>query len=177
MRDTDLHIPTLTTERLILRPLGLEDVDALVPFYATEGVRFVGGPMTREQVWRMVAMELGHWQLRGYGRWAVARRDTGVFCGTVGLWCPEGWPEPEIGWTLLPAAQGQGIATEAARTARHYAYDVLDWDTAISLIDPANARSIALAERLGARHDGMYTHERFGPMAIWRHPSAQELAT
>lgn len=172
---TIIEIPTLETERLRLRALGLADVEALVPFYATEDARFVGGPATEEQVWRIVGLEVGHWHMRGYGQWAVELRDTGTFCGTVGLWNPHGWPEPEVGWTLLPTARGKGIAFEAALCARKYAYDVLDWETIISLIDLENAPSIRLAERLGAKHDGNFVHERFGEMGVWRHPSPEAL--
>ncbi|MEO1689867.1 MAG: GNAT family N-acetyltransferase, partial [Pseudomonadota bacterium] len=46
----------------------------------------------------------------------------------------------------------------------------------ISLIDPENARSIALAERLGARHDGDFTHDEHGFMRLYRHPAPADLA-
>ena len=52
-----------------------------------------------------------------------------------------------------PAAEGKGYAFEAAQAARAHAFDVLGWETAVSYIDPGNARSIELAERLGAVRD------------------------
>ena len=67
--------------------------------------------------------------------------------GLVGLWFPEGWHEPEIGWILFEGAEGRGIAREAAEAARAHAYGTLGWTTAVSVIHPGNARSIALADR------------------------------
>ncbi|MEM6489874.1 MAG: GNAT family N-acetyltransferase [Pseudomonadota bacterium] len=163
-------IPVLQTERLTLRAPAERDFQAWVDFYARGDTRYVGGPIHRNVVWRTLAAYLGHWAMRGYGMWAVEERATGTFCGNVGLWFPEGWPEAEIGWTLLDRAVGRGIAFEAAAAAREHAYGALGWDTVISLIDPANARSIRLAERLGATLDGHVTHAQYGRMAVYRHP-------
>jgi RimJ/RimL family protein N-acetyltransferase len=169
-------IPTLSTERLILRAPESRDFAPFAAFYAGPRAQFVGGPLTRELAWRMLAMEIGHWQLKGFGRWIVERRDTGESAGLVGPFAPEGWPEPELGWDLFDGHEGQGFATEAARAAREHAYRGLGWTTAISLVKPANTASLAVCRRLGARQDGEITHERHGPMQVWRHPSPEELA-
>lgn len=169
-------IPRLTTENLLLREYRQEDFPAFADFYATERSRFIGGPLTRELAWRALATHLGHWALRGYGFWAVEERATGRFCGHVGLWFPEGWLEPEVGWVLMGHAEGRGIAQEAALAARRFAYDSLGWTTAVSLIDPGNTRSIRLAQRLDCRFEGMFSHVRLGPMEIWRHPAQGKTA-
>lgn len=168
-----IDIPILETERFIMRGHMESDFESEAEFYATDASRFVGGPMTRELLWRSFASLIGHWVLRGYGFWALEERNTGAYLGRVGLWFPEGWPEPELGWTLMPSAQGKGYATQAAIQTRDYAYTKLGWKTAISLIDPDNKPSIALAKRLGASEDGTYQHERYGLMHIWRHPSPE----
>lgn len=168
-------IPTLTTERLILRAPQESDLEAEVAFYASERSAHVGGPVPRDQVWRMLATFLGHWALRGYGFWGIQDRETGAYLGRAGLWFPEGWPEREIGWALMAGAEGRGIAKEAALAAREYAYKVLNWETTISLIAPSNTRSIALAERLGARYEKNFDHARFGKSLIYRHPSPEGL--
>lgn len=168
-----MQIPTLETPRLILRPLTPDDFEPLCAFYATEHSKFVGGPMTPELVWRALATELGHWALRGFGRWAVEEKATGKMVGLVGLWRPEGFPENELGWDLLPEATGQGYATEAALAARAYAYETLAWPTLVSMIVPENTGSIGVATRLGAEYDSDFTHERFGPMQLWRHPAPE----
>lgn len=173
MPDASFSIPRLQTARLILREYRQADFDAFAAFYASERSQFIGGPVTREMAWRGLATHLGHWALRGYGFWAVEDRASGQFCGHVGLWFPEGWPEPEVGWVMMGHAEGRGIAHEAALAARDYAFGPLGWTTAISAIDPGNARSIRLAARMDCQREGDFTHVRLGPMQIWRHPPPQ----
>ena len=173
---TTAPIPTLHTERLTLRAPGPEDFEPYAAFYASDRAAMVGGPLERHEAWRGLAGLIGHWTLRGYGRWSVRDRATGEPLGTVGLHFPEGWPEPEVGWIVYEAAEGRGIAHEAALAARAHAYGTLGWRTAISTIDPRNARSIALAERMGARRDGAFEHPKHGTVPIWRHPRPDALA-
>lgn len=170
-----LNIPTLETDRLILRAPCEADAEQEFAFFETDASRFVGGPLRPDEVWRQQAAILGHWLMRGYGFWALDDKATGSYLGRVGLWNPLGWPEPEIGWTLLPAAQGNGYATEAALAARAHAYDVLGWPTAISLILPENEPSKAVARRLGASLDSYYQHPKYGPTEIWRHLAPGEI--
>jgi RimJ/RimL family protein N-acetyltransferase len=170
-------IPTLTTQRLTLRAPRLTDFDAYAGFRASDRAHFVGGPNTDIQAWGQFIGLAGQWTIRGYGRWIVADRETDAPLGVVGLLYPIGWPEPEIAWSMFAAAEGRGLAHEAALAARRYAYGTAGWTTAISLIDPANTRSTALAGRLGCHPDGTYQHAIFGAMQIWRHPApAQGLA-
>ncbi|MDJ0824683.1 MAG: GNAT family N-acetyltransferase [Rhodobacter sp.] len=166
-----IDIPVLQTDRLTLRAPSETDFPALAAFYASDRSQFVGGPQTAEQTWRTLASELGHWALKGYGRWAVEISKTGDFIGLIGLWNPEGWPEEELGWDLMNGFEGNGYATEAAVAARRYAYEVLGWPTLMSLIRFPNTRSIALAERMGAAYERDFTHERHGHMGVWRHPA------
>ncbi|MCA0870753.1 GNAT family N-acetyltransferase [Seohaeicola saemankumensis] len=170
-----MQIPTLETSRLILRAPGPQDFAPFADFYASPRADFVGGPLSPELSWRMLAMEIGHWTLKGFGRWTVETRDGGDIVGMVGLFEPEGWPEPEIGWDLFNGFEGKGYATEAGEAARAYAYDILGWTTAISLVKPDNTGSASVAQRLGARHDGDFTHERHGFMHVYRHPAPDAL--
>ncbi|WP_299620967.1 GNAT family N-acetyltransferase [uncultured Tateyamaria sp.] len=174
MSDTFI-IPTLSTERLVLRAPGLQDAPQHAAFYASDRTNFVGGPLTAELAWRNPAMELGHWALRGFGRWAVTEKGNDTAIGIVGLWHPMGFPENELGWDLFDGATGKGYATEAARAARNYAYDRLGWTTLTSMIDPKNTGSAAVATRLGAAFDYDFDHERFGSIQIWRHPGPEAL--
>lgn len=163
-------IPVLETERFVMRGYRAEDVASFVSFYGTERSRYVSGPLTPELAARALMTYAGHWHVRGYGRWMVEDKATGETLGNVGLWYPDGWPEPEIGWTLFENGEGRGVAYETAVAARAYAYGTLGWTTTISLIAPANARSRVLAERMGATREGEFAHERFGQMDVWRHP-------
>ncbi len=121
-----------------------------------EVMRFMGGAVDRERAWRAMATFTGHWVLKGFGLWAVERKTDGVLLGRIGLWEPEGWPGLEIGWTLARAAWGRGYAQETALAAIDWAWTELAASRLISLIDPANARSIRVAERLGMRPSGSY---------------------
>lgn len=168
----ELDVPKLETERLILRGFKESDIAAEAEFYASDRSEYVGGPMTAAQTWRSVAGMIGHWSLRGFGFFAVELKETGAYCGHVGPWCPADWPEPEIGWSMMNGFEGRGIAHEAALATRRWAYETLGWKTAISLIAAGNARSIALARKLGAVYESDFEHERYGTVPIYRHPDA-----
>jgi RimJ/RimL family protein N-acetyltransferase len=143
---------TLETERLLLRPFRDSDIDAYAAMCADPDVmRYIGGrsALSRDDAWRQMAMFAGHWQLRGFGLWAVEEQVSGSLVGRVGLHFPEGWPDRELAWTLARPYWGRGFALEAARAALAHAFDRLGWTRVISLIDPDNRRSIRLAERLG----------------------------
>lgn len=176
MTGTELHIPTLETERLRLRAPKASDFDAYADFCMSDRSKGVGGPYTRGDAFQRLAGLIGQWVLRGYGRWMVADRATDAPLGVVGILHPVEWPEPEIAWSVFAGAEGRGIAHEAALEARRYAYNVLGWQTIISCTTPDNHRSIALAQRMGARPDGSFEHPVFGTLLIWRHPSASEVA-
>jgi RimJ/RimL family protein N-acetyltransferase len=114
-----------------------------------EVMRFMGGPLDEMDTWRQMAVFAGHWELRGYGLWAVERE--GELIGRVGLLQPHGWPGLEVGWLLARDAWGHGYATEAARAAVEYAWSELGAHELISLITPDNAASQRVAQRLGMR--------------------------
>jgi RimJ/RimL family protein N-acetyltransferase len=101
--------------------------------------------------WRSMAMLLGHWSLRGYGMWAVELKDTGAFVGRVGLHNPEGWPDLELGWMLMPNQRHKGYATEASRAALDFAFHQLKAPRVISLIRTENSESERIAHRIGGR--------------------------
>jgi RimJ/RimL family protein N-acetyltransferase len=147
---------TLTTERLNLRMFRETDLDAYAKICGDpEVMRFLGGhAMTRDEAWRNMALIIGHWQLRGFGFWALEEKASGELIGRVGLWCPEGWPGIEIGWTLARRSWGHGFATEAAVASLNYAFGELKQPHVISLIDPSNHASIRVAQRLRMRLEG-----------------------
>jgi RimJ/RimL family protein N-acetyltransferase len=119
----------------------------------------LSGHLSAEDSWRQLAMFIGHWELRGFGMWAIAEVDRpDVLVGRVGAHQPEGWPDFEIGWVLARAYWGRGYATEGASAAMRYAFDVLERPRVVSLIHTSNARSRAVAERLGERFAGEWVH-------------------
>lgn len=152
---------TLETERLRLRMWELEDFEAYAAMSAEpEVMRFLatdGKPLSRFEAWRSLSAQAGHWQLRGFGMFAVVERTSGHFVGRIGPWQPEGWPGFEIGWTLRARYWGRGYATEAVSKCIEYAFTELQRPHVISLIDRDNVRSIRLAERVGERLEGDVT--------------------
>lgn len=118
-------------------------------------MRWVGGVQPRPMAWRALALYAGHWELRGYGLWAVER--DGELVGRIGLWRPEGWPGLEVGWLVARHSWGYGYATEGASAAMAWAWEHLHAERLISLIDPENARSLRVAERIGMRESGETT--------------------
>lgn len=152
-----IAIPVLETDRLRLRGFSEDDTEPLFALMQDpDVVRYIGDRRmpTRQETWRAIAAYIGHWALRGYGLWAVDDRETGELVGRIGILNPLEWPGPEIAYTIGKRWWGRGLATEGARAARDWGFANLDVDELISLIDPANASSIAVATRLGERHTG-----------------------
>lgn len=147
---------TLETERLILRMLREDDFEQYAKMCADpEVMRFLGGKaFSLTESWRHLAFLIGHWQLRGYGHWAIEDKSSGRLLGRLGFLNPAGWPGFELGWMLGREFWGRGYATEGARRALDYAFTELDKDHVISCIHPDNAPSIRVAERLGEKLEG-----------------------
>ncbi|RID93096.1 N-acetyltransferase [Gemmobacter lutimaris] len=141
--------PVLETARLRLRMPRLDDFAHRLAFYASDRSVWEGGPFTHEQAWRIFASEVGQWPLMGFGPFSMEDRQTGAYLGEVGIYQPEGYPEPELGWFVTDAAEGKGYAAEGARAVMGWAAATFGWDHIDNYIDPGNARSIALGLRLG----------------------------
>jgi RimJ/RimL family protein N-acetyltransferase len=146
----------LETPRLLLRQFKESDLDLYAGMCADQEVmRYIGEgrALTRAESWRNMAGILGHWQLRGYGLWAIEEKVSGSLIGRAGFFNPEGWPGFELGWLLSRQHWGHGFATEAARAALDFAFTRLDQPRVISLIRPGNHRSIRVAERIGEKYE------------------------
>lgn len=152
MRRSFLVPETLETERLRLRLPRAEDFPAYAAMLADPEVnRFVGGAELADpaMAFRALGLQLGHWQLRGYGPWQVEERESGALIGRIGGLYPLEWPAPEIAWTLGRAWWGQGFAYEAASAARAAVREHLRLDRLVSIVALDNAPSQRLARRLG----------------------------
>ncbi|KLL11893.1 hypothetical protein BL254_17265 [Protofrankia sp. BMG5.30] len=145
-----MDVPTIVTDRLVLRCIDAADLNRWVEIASKpEFYRYLSGPTDRASAWRNIALQLGHWVLRGYGLWAVDETATGSMVGRVGLWGEEDWPGVEAVWFLDPAVWGRGYATEAGAAAVRFAFEKVGTDEVISVIRPDNVRSVRVAERLG----------------------------
>ncbi|MEL6167509.1 MAG: GNAT family N-acetyltransferase [Pseudomonadota bacterium] len=145
--------PTLETERLVLRAPRFEDFEPMATLLCSDRAALIGGPYDRERAWSEFAAEVGSWALLGVGYWAITDRSTNETYGMTGLGKPPHFLELEIGWSVVAKAEGKGIAFEAAQAVLAHAFGPMGVPTLVSYIDPANARSAQLAERLGARID------------------------
>ena len=156
---------TLETERLVLRPLEPQDVDMHYALMSDPAVaRFLSldhKPPSRAMAWRAFATMLGHWTIRGFGFFAVIEKASGDCVGRVGPWFPEGWPQIEVGWGVVPAHWGKGYAPEAAIAAVDWTFRLRpELNRIISVIDPENVNSQAVARKIGeARTDATFTLE------------------
>ncbi len=163
----------IKTKRLLLRQFRDEDWRDLHQYCASEeATRYtLGRVLTEGETWRTLCSLIGHWQLRGYGPYAVEELASGRVLGTVGFWYPNDWPSPEIKWALAPAHWGKGFASEAARAVQQVGLAHLPEISLISFIHPENTPSLRLAEALGARFEtavpfrGTHWH-------LYRHPAA-----
>ena len=156
---------SLETDRLILRMFREDDAEAYARICADpEVMRYLGEGKTLSlpEAWRQMAFFVGHWHLLGYGQFALEEKSSGRLIGRVGFQNPKGRPAFELGWTLAREFWGKGYASEGARCALKYAFEELDRDHVISLINPDNKPSIKVAERLGEKIEGkteLFGHE------------------
>lgn len=169
--------PVLETERLVLRPPGMQDLDAFCAFASDpETMEHLGGVQARSQVWRAVTSMAGAWHLEGFAMFSVIEKASGRWIGRLGPWMPADWPGTEVGWGLLREFEGRGYATEGAAAAMDWAFEALGWDEIIHTIAPDNHASAALAQRLGARNRGPgrlpAPYHEF-PIEIWGQTKAE----
>jgi len=159
---------TIDTARLLLRRPEPGDFEAFFDLHEDpEVLRHIPGagpPGNRVGAWRTFAQVLGHWQIRGYGQWAVIEKASGEIIGRVGLWYPDAAPAIELGWIIRRSRWNNGFATEAARAAARYGLDVVGAERLISIIQPDNLPSIRVAEKIGETLEG--TEVQHGTTAL-----------
>ncbi|MFZ9415110.1 MAG: GNAT family N-acetyltransferase [Alphaproteobacteria bacterium] len=166
---TGFEIPTLRTQRLVLRAFRADDLPAYAAMLGDPSVaRFLGTGKPRDEAesWEAMARALGQWAMRGHGLFAVEHQ--GVLVGHAGVLSPPAWPCPEIAYAIAPAAQRRGFATEAARAVRDWAGAALGLSGLASFIRPENEAAIAVARGLGAAREADTTIMGIKAQ-VWRH--------
>lgn len=139
----------LETERLLLRPLTVADIDEFVALHDDgEVTRFIRRLDRAAAEERLQSIER-EWLERGHGMFAVLDRVTGRFLGRAGLKYWRQFDETEAGWVLRRDAWGHGYATEAAQACLDWGFASLDLPCFTAMIHPENKASIRLAGRLG----------------------------
>ena len=163
-------IPTLTTERLVLRPPVFADFPAYAELLSSPRSIHMGGPYDTFAAWGLFCHDIACWHLFGHGALMLELRATGECIGQVGINHGPLFPEKELGWLLYPGREGHGYAVEAARALRDWAFAIRGLPTLVSYVDPANSRSIAVAERLGATLDNEAPRQDPEDLVYRHHP-------
>jgi RimJ/RimL family protein N-acetyltransferase len=153
-----MPLPFLRTARLVLRPLGRDDWDALAELNADAEVRaYFPGLLSREASFDFAARIERHYDEHGYGLFAVEVVGGDSFVGLCGLAVPNFdapfLPAVEIGWRFLRSAWGHGYATEAARASLAFGFEALGLRQIVSFTVSENRRSRAVMDRVGMRHE------------------------
>ena len=150
------NVPTINTARITLRAMRPGDFDRFVEIWAMpEVVRYIdGAPRSRDVSWKAFLTNAGHWQMTGFGQWAIEEHgtkamvgQTGFFHGARGLGADFD-AVPEAGWVLVPDMQGKGLGREAV-VAAHDWFDRVVTGPLGCMVHPEHAASLHLAESLG----------------------------
>ncbi len=149
-------VPTINTARLTLRGMRSEDFARFAEIWATPAVltHISGKPWPKARSWDAFLRNAGHWQIVGFGQWAIQPRgmremagQTGFFFGSRGFG-EDFDPFPEAGWVMSPEAQGTGLGLEAARAAHDW-FDRVVAGRTVCMITTDNHTSLRIAESLG----------------------------
>ncbi|MBB4228350.1 RimJ/RimL family protein N-acetyltransferase [Rhizobium mongolense] len=154
-----INVPTIETERLVLRPHRLDDFDAYIDLWADEDVvRYISGvPSTREQTWSRLIRASGMWHHMGFGFLIIEEKQSGRLIGEAGFHEARREMSPSIeetletGWVLLPSVHGRGYATEALTALIAWADCHFPGKEMTCIVSPENAASLRVAEKLGFR--------------------------
>lgn len=150
------HTPVLETPRLILRAPRSSDLPGFVAYATGARTRFVGGPRDVFAATEKFAGMIGQWVLRGFGRFILTDRDSGAALGHAGPLQMDGAQPVELTWSLWDAAaEGRGLASEAAVVTTEWTFDALRLATARTQIHADNAASHAIARKLGGQPEPM----------------------
>lgn len=145
-------IPTLTTERLRLRPFTTEDTATMHQIINGKDVLkyFPGAKtVTEAQVQRMIERMLTHWQEKTYGLWAVELQETGTLLGRCGLQYIDETNEVEVDFIFDPDYWGHGYATEAGNASLQFGFEQLKQSTIVGIVHPDNLASQRVLEKIG----------------------------
>lgn len=163
-------IPTLETERMILRAPELADQAGFVGFLTSDRACYAGGTDDETKAMQEYQEMIDFWDTCELGTFIMVRKKDGHAIGHVGGLEPEGWPECEIGWSIWrDEDEGQGFASEAASAVLKFAFGTLGWESAVSYIGPDNKKSITMTERLGALLDDTAAKPEGLNCLVYRH--------
>ena len=93
---------------------------------------------------------------------AVVLRETGEVVADMSLWCvSEGHAQGEIGFTVHPAHQRKGYATEAARPLLDFGFGTVGWHRVVGRTEARNIASARVLEKLGMRREAHFVENEW----------------
>lgn len=147
----------IETGRLNLREMSEADAGFVLELLNDPGfIRYVGdrGVRTIEEAARYVEERLAEsYRQHGFGLWLVEAKDEGVPVGMCGLLKRQELNVVEVGYAFLPPFRGKGYAYEAAAAAAGYAREALGLPRLYAIVNPDNAVSIRVLEKLGMKFE------------------------
>jgi ribosomal-protein-alanine N-acetyltransferase len=147
-----MSIPRIETARLSLRPFTPDDLDdLLLAFGDPEVMRYISGgkPRSREDTETGMLRTIEGWKTRGFGFWAVTRREQESLIGYCGLVPLDDTPEIEVAYGFAKSEWGKGFASEAARASLRFGFEELKLKRIVAVVDPENISSKRVLEKLG----------------------------
>jgi RimJ/RimL family protein N-acetyltransferase len=147
---TTITVPTVVTDRMVLRCWQASDVDPYTAMNADpETMKYLDGTFDRAGTERLVTHLVGMWVILGHGMWAIEDRETGEFLGRGGTYYASGWPGVEVAVSVRRDRWGQGLGTEVVRAALSFGFATLDIDEMVTVTHRANAGMNGIARKLG----------------------------
>ena len=145
------------TPRLVLTPVGPDDVNDLLLLYSDPVVAYWTGPWTRAAVEAWAADMAARWTADGVGKWMARDRSDGSLVGRGGFtrFDLDGETVLELGWAVRDARTGRGYATELGRAALAWAVEHQPDLPVVAFTEVHNHASRAVMERLGMRAAGI----------------------
>lgn len=150
---------TLETQRMVLRPMSLEDAAFILElvnepsFIQNIGDRKVRSLEDARSYIRNGPM--ASYERHGFGLYLMEMKDTQESMGMCGLIKRDTMEDVDIGYALLPRFWSQGYAVEAAQAMKDYARNVIGLKRLVAITDPANQGSIRVLEKIGFRFEKM----------------------
>ena len=154
----------LETSRLVLRELGLSDLDFVETVFAhPEVMRYFTSMLSRDESEAWIVRQQERYAGDGHGYWMALDKPSGLPVGLAGVMQVQldGTEEPGLGYILHRRYWGKGYATEAAAACRDYVFDTVGEAHAITLVRPENLPSLNVARRIGMKIERRTIYARY----------------
>jgi [ribosomal protein S5]-alanine N-acetyltransferase len=148
----NLNLLEIETERLKLRPLTMDDVEAIYQIWIDAGVRkylWDDTVISREETSSVIAKSLEYFRAKDFGLWAVLPRDQERIIGFCGYWFFHEPPQLELLYGIITDQWGKGFAPEAAKAMLRLGFEEFGFQEVIASTDAPNTASVRVMEKLG----------------------------